>query len=408
MKKVIGLLWIWILFPALLPAQNAFDILGGKSRVVINFEYANNFILLHVRLFGILPLSFIYDTGAEHTILFKKEFADIFGTKYDLRVPILGTDQSREVYALVARSVDMELEGLDPVQRDILVLEEDYLTLDQITGRPIQGILGSSFFRNVIVQIDFRKQRIILHRPDTFVPPGRPFRAFDISVRAGKPYLETSVTLAGDTTVPVTLLIDTGAGLPLLLHNNTDPRLKLPPQYILGKLGLGLGGYVMGHLGRIESLNLDGLHFPGILTSFQDLSDAILEDSTRFRNGLIGTQLLMRFQVYLDYINEKMYLRTVGHYNKKFKSDKSGLVILAMGQNLNTFFVQDILPNSPAAEAGIRPGDVIRKVQGLPANVRSLGGLLKIFQKKEGRVIRIVVQRKQQLLRKRIVLRELI
>ena len=79
-------------------------------------------------------MSFIFDTGAEHTILFKKEFADVFHTRYDIRVPIVGSDQSREVYALVARGVDIEVEGLDPVVRDMLVLEEDFLTLDEITG----------------------------------------------------------------------------------------------------------------------------------------------------------------------------------------------------------------------------------------------------------------------------------
>ncbi|HLF65234.1 MAG TPA: aspartyl protease family protein [Saprospiraceae bacterium] len=408
MKRLLGVLLACMWLPASVAAQADFDILKGQPRASIAFQYANNFILVEVRLFGLLPMSFIFDTGAEHTILFKKEFADIFKTQYDLRVPIIGSDLSREIYALVARSVDIEVIGLDPVQRDILVLEEDYLTLDEITGRPIHGILGSSFFKNVVVQLDFRKQRLILHSPESFHPPSGAFHEYEITVRSGKPYLKSIVSLAGNTKLDVILLIDTGAGLPLLLHNNTDPRLVLPEHYIRGKLGLGLGGFVEGHLGRIEALNLGVLTFPHILTSFQDLSHSVMQDSTRFRNGLIGTQLLTRFQVYIDYVNEKMYLRTQGNYNKKFKMDKSGLIIFAMGQNLNIYVVQDILANSPAADADIRQGDIIKKVQGLPASMYALDNLLHIFQRREGKSITLVIQRKQETLKKRFKLKELI
>jgi hypothetical protein len=407
MQRICGML-VFFLY-ATLPGkgQAGFDILNGHAKAVIPFEYANNFILVEVRMFGMLPMSFIFDTGAEHTILFQKEFADIFNIPYDLRVPIIGSDLSREIYALVARSVDIEVNGLESAQRDILVLEEDYLTLDEITGRPIHGILGSSFFKNVVVEIDFRKNRIILHDPDTFHPPGG-HEVFDIEIRSGKPYLRSEIHLADQETVNVTLLVDTGAGLPLLLHNNTHPKLKLPEHHITGKLGLGLGGYVEGYLGRLALLEIGELQFPQMLTSFQDLSKSILADSSRFRNGLIGTQLLARFNVQLDYVNEHLYLKAAGNYNKRFRMDKSGLVIFAMGQNLNVYIVQDILDNSAAQEADIRPGDIIRKVQGLPSTFYSLNNLLRVFQKREGKVIHLVIQRKQEMLRKRVKLKELI
>jgi hypothetical protein len=399
---------IILLVPLSATGQTDFDILAGKDKAVVNFQYANNFMLVEVRLLGMLPMWFIFDTGAEHTILFKKEFADIFNMTYDIRVPIVGSDQSKEVYALVVRGVDVEVLGLDPVERDILVLEEDYLKLAEITGRPIHGILGSSFFRNVVVQLDFKRQRIILRKPETFEKPDNSFHVFDVDIRSGKPYVRAQAAVSGDTTLDLTLLVDTGAGLPLLLHNNTDPRLRLPQNYIVGRLGLGLGGYVEGHLGRIDDLRLGDLSFTHIVTSFQDLSGSVTLDSSRFRNGLIGTQLLMRFQVYIDYIDEKMYLRPTGRYNKKFKMDRSGLVLYAMGQNLNIFVVQDTLANSPAAKADIHPGDVIRTIGGLPAGLHSLNSLLRSFQRRGNKRVRIVIQRKHELIRKHFRLEDLI
>jgi C-terminal processing protease CtpA/Prc len=70
--------------------------------------------------------------------------------------------------------------------------------------------------------------------------------------------------------------------------------------------------------------------------------------------------------------------------------------------------VHDILSDSPAEGADIRPGDVIRKVNGLPTNIFTLDNLLHIFQKREGKRIRLVIQRKQELLKKRFRLKELI
>jgi hypothetical protein len=258
------------------------------------------------------------------------------------------------------------------------------------------------------VQADFKKQRLILHSANSFRPPEGAFHEYDISVRSGKPYLECTISLSDNTTLDVLLLIDTGAGLPLLLHNNTDRRLELPDHYILGKLGLGLGGYVEGYLGRIEALDIGSLTFPHILTSFQDLSKSVMLDSSRFRNGLIGTQLLTRFHLYIDFVREKLYLRATSNYNKKFKMDKSGLMIFATGQNLNIYVVQDIIDDSPAAHADIRSGDIITKVQGLPAGIYRLDNLLQIFQGREGKSIRMVIQRKQEVMKKRFKLKELI
>ncbi|MDX1476766.1 MAG: PDZ domain-containing protein [Saprospiraceae bacterium] len=405
-----GLVLMSLLLSAFMaPGQNMrFDILDGEDRVEIPFEFKHNFILIDVRLFGLLPMQFIFDTGAEHTILFKREYADFLNVQYDLRIPIVGSDQQRHLYALVARSVDLELVGLAPQKRDILVLEDNYFHLDEITGTQIHGIIGGGFFRNVVVQIDYKKQRLILHNGMKFEPPGRSFRQINVEMVSNKPYLQATGTLLDDTTLDLQLLVDTGAGLPLLLHSNSHPKLAPPEELILGKLGVGLGGYVQGSIGRIKSLQIEDIAFEFVLTSFQDLSDAVISDSLRNRNGLVGNQLLGRFDVYIDYMNEKIYLRPQGRYKRKFKMDRSGMIIFALGHSLNEFVVQDLIAGSPAAEAGIQPGDIIRRIQGLPAKFFSLDQVTALMQKRVGKRIRLVIQRKQQIIKVHFRLRELI
>jgi len=122
-----------------------FDLLQGQSTVKIPFELKHNFIIIDVRLNGILPLHFIFDTGAQYTLLFKKEYSDILRIPYLRRIPILGADLSQELYALVGQNISVDIPGRIKVRKDILIFEEDYFQLDELTGIFIDGILGRCF-----------------------------------------------------------------------------------------------------------------------------------------------------------------------------------------------------------------------------------------------------------------------
>ncbi len=383
------------------------DLLQGRKKVSIPFQYINNFIILEVRMYGMFPVHLIFDTGAEHVILFKREYTDLLHVEYDKRIPILGSDLSRKIHALITRNALLEISGLAPGTADLLVLEEDYFDLEELVGTPIDGLLGGGFFRNLIINIDYRSQRLTLHNPATFVKPDD-FISLPIRMKTNKPYVDAETTLQDGTVVTVDLLVDTGAGVPLLLHNNSNAALRLPTNVIKGKLGMGLGGYIEGYIGRINKLSVGEVQFPGVLTSFQDIDTDWLVDKDRFRNGILGNQLLSRFCVYFDYIHSQMMLRPYKKRQEPFTMDRSGLVIFAYGVAFDQFIVRDVIPNSPAAEAGILPDDVLSKIQGLPSHFYNLNTLNSILQKNPGKKIRLIVLRDKKYMKKTFNLRELI
>jgi C-terminal processing protease CtpA/Prc len=88
--------------------------------------------------------------------------------------------------------------------------------------------------------------------------------------------------------------------------------------------------------------------------------------------------------------------------------DKSGLIIFAAGRELNEFVIQSVIEDSPAAEADIRPGDVITRIQGFPSRFYTLDHISHILQKKNGKKIRLAVKRGDVEIKKRFRLRELI
>ena len=100
--------------------------LGPNKHVVLDYESTNHFIIMEIKFGNVLPLKFIFDTGSEHTLLFKKEYADLLGIQYDRKIPLMGSDMSQEVYGYIARGVNLIMSGSCKVTTDILVLEEDY------------------------------------------------------------------------------------------------------------------------------------------------------------------------------------------------------------------------------------------------------------------------------------------
>ncbi|MEL7377520.1 MAG: hypothetical protein AAFN65_11205, partial [Bacteroidota bacterium] len=50
---------------------------GNQRRVEIPFRFENNFIVVPVLIQNLIPVNFIIDTGAEHTIILDRTLTDI-------------------------------------------------------------------------------------------------------------------------------------------------------------------------------------------------------------------------------------------------------------------------------------------------------------------------------------------
>jgi len=382
-----------ILFPADLLAQDIFTFENNKKKVEIPFEYKNNFILVRIRINDFIPLTFIFDTGAEYTILAKKTYTDLLGVNYDKEFKLIGADLKTTLIAHLAKDIDISLPGMKAHSQNILVLDKNYFNFEEYAGVPVDGIIGSDIFRHFIVKINYKNKKISLLDPSN-LKKTKGYASYPITIKAGKPYLNNNIYLRDSLTIPAKFLIDTGAGLSLLLYTNTHPDFKLPATTVTGNIGTGLGGFMEGYLGRIKELNLDPFSFSNIITNFQELPNNI-PDSTLVvsRDGIIGNGVLSRFSVMIDYNRSRLYLKPRKKYNKNFSYDRSGIVTIASGQNLDKYEIRDIVPNSPAAEAGLLPGDQLIKISGLPKLLMDLPTINKRLKRKAGKKVKVVVKR---------------
>lgn len=369
------------------------DLLGDSKSLTIPFTLEQGFMVVKIRLQKTFPMRFIFDTGAEHTIIFNKMYSDMLKLPYDRKIPIIGADLSQEMYANIIRNIYMDLNGASSVRRDILVLEKNYLRLFETAGIYVDGIIGGEFFRGLVIEINYKKKEITLHHPHFWDESKyKKYESFDIDVVNYKPYLKALTVQEGKTTM-LNLLVDTGASLTFLLHANSDSTLTLPDYVIPGSLGSGLGGEVMGFMGLMDEIKIGKFEFKNVFTSFQDIDPSVIRDNEFFRNGLIGNVLLSRFKVVINYTDNKLYLKAERKYNKKFEYDKSGITLYAFGPKLNNFFVKSVIIESPAYEAGIRPGDRIISICKKMHNKWSLEQISALLKKKDGNEIIMIVER---------------
>ena len=422
------------IIPGLYISKNA-------NKAEIPFDRQGNFIILKVLFNGILPLRFMFDTGAEHCILTKKEVASIFNITYDKQIIIHGSDLHTEVKAYIARKVKLGLEGVDLI-KDILVLDEDYFKFDKFAGLEIQGIIGAETFRNYVVKLDYIKQIMTIYEPSAFTEnEHKGYQSLDIQILHNKPFIKTQAQIESDSIVNLKLLIDTGAGLAMLLYAHSTPGLNSPTTSIESNIGTGLGGDLTGFMGRIKKFNIgnqlsaksneqitlipEGLEknskliahrsniknersFSGVIAAFQEVRDLADTSFLLGRNGVLGGEILSRFHTIIDFPKEKIYLKPNRDFNESFNFDKSGINFIAQGENLNKFTVNSVIYKSPASEAKIWRGDELISLQRIPARLLSLSDLIKRLQGRTGKKIRLALRRDGKKIVKYIVLRDLI
>ena len=100
-----------------------------------------------------------------------------------------------------------------------------------------------------------------------------------------------------------------------------------------------------------------------------------------------------RFIVVLDYPGEAVYFKKSQGYKSPFVFSKTGLVIVAEGKDLNSFKIQEVREGSPADMAGIKAGDKLLRINGQSARSFTLSTILDLFDKREGKKMRLLMKR---------------
>lgn len=395
-------------------AQNplGFDLNNGAKVVELSFIRESNLIIVPIKINGEGPFNFILDTGSESGMVFDKWVIGENNLVNARTVPVYAADGNKVTDLWVANNLSINFPGVSGVQQSMLVLQENFIDIENVIGVQAHGILGSEIFNRFVVEVDYDKKLLKLYNPKDFKVP-RGFKKIPITLENFRPFVKATVKQSKTKTAEVKLLIDTGASSALFLDASKHENIRLPDKTVDHTLGRALVGVIEGKIGRVKRFNLGKFKFKKVTTSFPENwivsktgeKDEPEEDP---RHGTVGSEILSRFKVIFDYHEKALYLKKATGYNDSFKFNSAGLNVLAIGEELNSYFVTDIIEDSPAVKAGLKTGDEIIAIDGKPAFFYSLTDINAIFRGPRGRVLTLIIRRDGQLDQKELKLKPIL
>ena len=363
-----------------------------KTRVPLQLQ--RNLLVVEVMLNGYGPFNFLLDTGVGTSLITVPALADSLQLHHGEQFRVVGSGGADTgILAYQADGVQLTLAGAEAPAMSLLVLSEDVLNLSGYVGVPIHGILGSELFRSFVVTLHPEEYYLMLNAPATYrAPRGRRWSSLPLRLEKNKAYFTAPVQLNDTLTLPLKLVLDTGASHALSLETDSDPRLLGPAQRLPADLGRGLTGLVRGYLGRVTTLHLGRYTLRSVVTSYPDAADVHRRIDVP-RNGNVGYELLKRFSLVIDYPHERLLLRPNTQFNEPFEYDMSGLDLLATGPDLRQYLVMRVEPDSPAALAGLEPDEELISINMLPVNAFTLSQLGRVMHSGDGRSLLLILRR---------------
>lgn len=363
------------------------------KKVELPIIVSNNLVVIPLSINNGPPVNFLLDTGVKTNILFSKTFGNFIGLNYTRKLDLVGADGQTILTASVSPNNYVDMGPLEGIFQTLLVLDEDFMELEQVIGIPVYGVIGYEFFKYNPVKIDYDKQKITFYAGEQLKRKPFGFKKVDIKLDNSKPYITGKVRQNAKSELQTKLLIDIGANHGLLLNRETSDKIFLPEEHIESDLGRSLGGDLFGFVGRTYILNINGIKFKDVITSFPEETEFSYVIRESGRQGSIGSEILGRMMVILDYNREKMYIKRGSTFAVPFEFDMSGITPRLMPSDEKIIYVTQIREGSPAFEAGIRTKDEFQDINNIPIDFWELPDLIKLFRSEEGREIKITMKR---------------
>jgi len=243
------------------------------------------------------------------------------------------------------------------------------------------GLLGGTFLADYVLEIDFHGRRVRFIDPDRFAVPKSvtdPNEAV-LPVRVVGNRVVLEVLLEGK---PVEVMLDTGAPITMLLSGKSAKRADFDRPYLADMRAGGVLGSTESHLVEAEKLELGPFAFgPAPL----ELAPKGFYNQGSSSDSLLGYEVLQHFTIRIDYPHKRLWLRRVdadplGWEGSSWATVRRvGLLARVADEGIQ---VAAVLPDSPAAKLGIRPGDSI-EFHGDVARAKALEATLGTIERGE-------------------------
>jgi hypothetical protein len=228
----------------------------------------------------------------------------------------------------------------------------NYSLLTTVYGEKIDGIIGYSVFSRYIIKLNYDSLHIEFWTKGSMKYPrgGFLFRPLITTLPVQQ------ARIKDDRQINTRFLYDLGAGLNLMLTTDfvRDSAVLHRKRKMFAKEAEGLGGKIDMHMTVIKEVKLGPYRFRNVPIYVFD--DAYNVTSYPYLGGIIGNDLLRRFNAIIDYEKRHFYLVPNSHFPEPFDYAYSGIELYLIDGEI---LIGDVAEGSPAEKAGLLEGDVV-------------------------------------------------
>lgn len=355
----------------------------GSSAELIPFTYYENHIYLPVRLAGSdAEVMFMIDSGAGMTVV-DSTFAVEMGFPLGERMMGAGAGGMASFY--MTKMPGFSIEGASFGEQTCIAYP-----IRDIMGRfvdiEVEGILGYDFLSRFVTLIDYEMALISFFEPDSFEsPPGA------AGMEAPLIHNVFSVEADLDSICRGTFLIDTGASNSMLQKSFAEEHGLSDGREGKDIVILGAGGEEYAFLTRFDSFEIGGFSVEDPVFAISETDSGIA--AFKGISGIIGNDILHRFDLILDYKRQRIRLEPNGLFGDPFIVDRSGIRCERHEDGRVT--VYSVIPGSPGDEAGLLEGDEIVSIDGRSiTDFERMEEIFEILRDRERKTLQIEIMRK--------------
>ncbi len=353
MKKILQCLLILSVFFKKADSQEEFIEPAAKFLTQLPFtQLSGGIIIIHAYLDKFPDtLNFILDTGSSGISL-DSTTADYFHLKpTPTDRTIRGIAGIHKVSFLFNHKLRLSALNVDSLDFHV----NNYNILTEVYGERIDGIIGYAVMRRFIVMIDYDSLTVSFYSKGTLrYPRGGFLLKPTINQLAAQP-----LKIRDARSVSSRFLYDIGAGVCMLLSNEftADSNFADSKRKRWHKEGQGLGGNIEMELTVIKEVRLGPYRFKNVPVLYFDDKNNVT--NYPYMGGIIGNDILRRFNVILNYPAGDFYITPNSHYTESFDYSYSGIELFLIDGQI---IAGEVAPGSPAEAAGIMEGDEIISV----------------------------------------------
>jgi hypothetical protein len=269
----------------------------------------------------------------------------------------------------------------------------NYEVLSSVYGENIDGIIGYSFFSRYIVKVNFDSLWIEVFDPGKMRYPKNGHLLHPLFTSLPILYLD----IKDRKKISSYFYFDTGAGLCFLMSEQ-----YAKDSSILLKKRKPVITQAEGMLGRLQMRQTVVREVKIGPYRFHDVPAFIYEDvynvtSYPVAGGLIGSELLRRFNIILNYPKREIHLAPNGHYHDPFDYSYTGFALYYLD---NKIIIGEVIDGSPAKKAGFEPGDEILSIdKNFSRNIQAYKNMLQVAAQK----FQLIIMREGKVLQKVLV-----